>query len=310
MSQEELFRIRQKFIDERQTALLKTATALEKSLLNEILTQFIKSLKTKDGIIVDGGSGAQLSQSLDKIFNSFENNQQVKIASQIANDFGKILSFNEQYFSLFQVQKKRFDDIAKAVRELMRNRIGLSKDGKVVSKGYLDQFIKDSRLREAVKQMTYRAVTGQQPLNDFTEGLGLVVVGNPKVDGGLTKYYKGFAYDTYAQFDRSNNKEFAKSLGLYAGRYSGGLIEDSRQFCIDKNDKIFVVEETELWKDDETLPRTKAERESEIIIDYNPIIDMGRWRCRHLFRFISNERALKERPDLRQYFIDKGVIKK
>jgi hypothetical protein len=51
------------------------------------------------------------------------------------------------------------------------------------------------------------------------------------------------------------------------------------------------VEETETWKDDLTLPGKSKE-------GYNPLIDRGRWRCRHSIRYIPKELACDMRPDL------------
>ena len=55
------------------------------------------------------------------------------------------------------------------------------------------------------------------------------------------------------------------------------------------------------WEKDPTLPRTKAERESGVLIGYIPEVDAGRYNCRHAINWISKELALVLRPDAKKF---------
>ncbi|HNR55534.1 MAG TPA: hypothetical protein PKJ19_10215, partial [Flavobacteriales bacterium] len=106
-------------------------------------------------------------------------------------------------------------------------------------------------------------------------------------------------FDTYQYLDRASSDAYATKLGLDAFIYAGGLIETSRDFCIKRNGKVFSRKEAEReWPKDPTLPRTKKERESGVLVGYDPLRDMGRWNCRHRIRFISDALAEQLRPDL------------
>jgi hypothetical protein len=135
-------------------------------------------------------------------------------------------------------------------------------------------------------------------LKDYIKLLKVHITGTENIDGSLVKYYKGFAFDTYQQFDRVSNVEYAKELDLQAFIYEGGLIETSREFCIKRDGKVFTIDEAATWVNDPTLPKTKEERETGVVI-YNPLEDFGRFNCRHMIRYISNEIAIMLRPDLK-----------
>jgi len=116
-------------------------------------------------------------------------------------------------------------------------------------------------------------------------------------------------YDTYAQFDRATNKEFATRLDLKFFIYSGGLIETSRKFCMKRDGKLFSTKEAErTFSKDPTLPRTVSERGSGALIGYNAVIDMGRWNCRHLARYVSKEMAMELDPNVLKKAIDARKI--
>ena len=65
-----------------------------------------------------------------------------------------------------------------------------------------------------------------------------------------------------------------------------------------KAPKWISAELWEKWKNDPTLPRKTSERDSGTLVGYDPLVDMGRWNCRHRTRFISRELAQELRPDL------------
>ena len=97
----------------------------------------------------------------------------------------------------------------------------------------------------------------------------------------------------FARHDRNVQKKYAERIGLRTFIYTGGLIQTSRDFCEDRNGKVFTIEEAEEWKD------LNWDGKPEI---YNPLIDLGGYNCRHFPAWISAKEAIRRRPDLKQYF--------
>lgn len=298
MKGDDLFKTRQALLDKRQQALINGASDLEKGLFDMIMKQFVQYLVTEKGKIVSGSENIKLTDALDKVFNDFRNKELVKVAATMVDDFAKVTALNENYYELF-TSKKKFDDIRKEVREFIRVRIGLNPDNTIKTDGYLDKLISDNTLRNEIKNQTLKAVTGGLEFGLYQEQLRFKIEGATGIDGSLTRYLKTFAYDSYMQFDRTVNTVFADNLELTDFFYAGGLIETSRKFCIERNNKVFTKDEAKLWVNDKDLPRTLAEKKSGIITGYVPEIDMGRFNCRHMARFISRDLAKNYRPDLK-----------
>lgn len=293
------YKKRVSLINSQQEKLLRLIAFTEDKLVNMVIDELIAELAGKDGVTDFRTDAAKFSAVLDKVYDTFLKNENVKIVNQIANDFNSLLTLNENYYSLLTINKSRFSGVKKAVREVMLERLGIKTDGTLIKRGYLDSLFRDVTLREKIKQITFKSVAAQKPFKDYVKLLRITISGADNLDGHLTKYYKGFAFDTYQQFDRVTNDEYAKELDLSAFIYEGGLIETSRSFCIKRNGKVFTTQEADKWINDPELPKTKEEKESGVVI-YNPIYDMGRFNCRHMVRFISDEMAVMLRPDLKR----------
>ena len=105
--------------------------------------------------------------------------------------------------------------------------------------------------------------------------------------GIISTQFNRWTYDIYSQYDRVAANEMRKSLGLKYAIYEGGEIETTREFCEERNRKVFSEEEILSWS--ELTWKGKPD------IGYNPIIDCGGYNCRHKLRWISTELALKLR---------------
>lgn len=293
-----LGKVRVDYITKRERELGRQLTAAEKELLDIILAKFITKFTEDKGQITFDGSTVKLTQALDQIIDSFMRNQNMQIVRSYINGLATIGQLNYDYFN--EVAGKRAAEVRTGANDFMREQIGLSQSNALVKNGFLDTFVNDPFLKSSLKSYTIKAITGGMPQADFVRGLRNLIVTSNEGIGLLARHYQTFAYDTMSQYDRAIGEQFRVKLGMKCFIYAGGLVEDSREFCIKKNDKVFTVEEAlEQWPDDPDLLKTKKEKESGILIGYNPLIDLGRWRCRHTKNYISNELAIKLRPDLK-----------
>ena len=135
-------------------------------------------------------------------------------------------------------------------------------------------------------------------MEKLKDQLRVITTGTPESPGLYSKALQNLVLDTYQQVDRAASKEYAVRLKLDTFIYAGGLIETSREFCKKRNNQVFTEEEAAKWKDDPTLPRSKKEKDSGVVSGYDPLVDMGRFNCRHRTRYISRELARELRPDL------------
>lgn len=95
----------------------------------------------------------------------------------------------------------------------------------------------------------------QQNINtggSFTGMLNQVktfVQGNENLDGRLLSYSKTILHDTLFQYARSFQNSVTEDLGLVWYRYVGGIMDKSREFCIERNGGFFHQKEVESWAD-------------------------------------------------------------
>jgi hypothetical protein len=319
----ELISQKQEFINTNRDKLEKSVIKLQGELLDKIIADIVPNLDVKDGLIQDTKGNYQLLTGLDNIYNRFTLSAVKEIAPQIINTTSGIVALAEKYFSavLTETIGAKFVKIIKDTAIKTDLRVGL-KGGKMILNGFMDKMIQSSSVGMDLSNFMSKSITGQIPTKDFITGFTDLMKGVPREiikdgktviiqEGRLEKEYKRYAYDLYQQYDRSYNTSLADEFGMNYFLYQGGLIEDSRDFCVCHNNKVWSREEAADW--DTWKPymgdypegyEIKQKNIYEIpsylgYPGYQPLIDAGGYRCRHSISFISDELALDLRPDLK-----------
>lgn len=112
----------------------------------------------------------------------------------------------------------------------------------------------------------------QQNINtggSFTGMLNQVktfIQGNENLDGRLLSYSKTILHDTLFQYARSFQNSVTEDLGLVWYRYVGGIMDKSREFCIERNGGYFHQKEIESWADLEWKGKNNLTTKSSIFI--------------------------------------------
>jgi len=201
-----------------------------------------------------------------------------------------LLNINSDYYKTIETNGKRFDYVKRLMRQTMRERLGINLKGGLIRDGYLNSVSNSINIADEIKNILYRQVVlGRSNMKDVIKEVTTKISGGKETNGLIENHIRTQVFDTFTQVDREINNQFANRLKLKYFIYQGGLIENSREFCKKRNNKVFSVEETKEWSNDKDLPLTKAEKESGKPIGYHPLIDCGRWNCRHTIRYISNE---------------------
>jgi hypothetical protein len=148
-------------------------------------------------------------------------------------------------------------------------------------------------------------------LREYTKILKEKITGSKDYKGGLEKEFDKYAVDLYQTYDQAYNKTIGNELGLKYFIYQGGLIGDSRDFCAAHNNKVWSVDEAGTWKDwtpaQGDYPagyEVKAKDLNSVpsylgYAGYDPLINLGGYRCRHWLGWITEELAVDMRPDLK-----------
>ena len=257
-----------------QKQLQRKVDKLQRELYDLLMDDFVGEFATKDGKLVFSDGNVAKINKVDSLVDEISS---VLLALWIGSQLSLMIdtSFND-FKTRFGADK--VNPFEKDLKPLYK-RIGI-KDGKIMRGSYLDTLNKQSAVKMDIKNYVLNSLAEGREYKDYTKGLKEMLVGE---NASLQKYYRTYVNDVFAEVMRTADVLIAEKLGLEHFIYSGGLIEESRQFCIKKDGKLFTIAETELWRDDPDLPGKSSKEE------YNPLIDMGRWSCRHHAEFITKE---------------------
>ena len=292
-----LFLRASKDLDARQRARIKELKGLDRSLFNELVRRIVAGLDTEDGRVKSGKGSASINRMIDLAFAAVERGGLSDFRKSAVGDLSALIKHGQDYFGAMDAKPMR--EVNARVRRTMRRRLGFDPDtGKPVEGGQFDRLFDNEPIRTEVKQVVSRGITAKIPMAQMLKQLEVTVTGTKESPGVLSKALQHLVLDVYQQTDRAINKEYGNRLKLDTFIYAGGLIETSREFCKKRNNQVFTEEEAAKWKDDPTLPRSKKEKDSGVVSGYDPLVDMGRFNCRHRTRYISRELAKELRPDL------------
>lgn len=238
------------------------------------------ALDTVDGRIKPTAANLGRVATLDRAFNTFEKSMR----SLMERFAGWLLGVAAEVEEVYTLGGFKVGDVQVLTRAI-EARIGIT-GNTLTPGGYLDRLAKADSVKQQVKDFMLRGIAGKMPLADLSKGLRGLVVGNPGVDGAMVRYLRQYAYDTFNEVRELQNKGIADRLKLRHFVYAGSLIKESRAFCRKRAGKVFTTDEVKTWKNDPTLiePRTRD--------SYNPLVERGRYNCRHWIDYISEEMYL------------------
>jgi hypothetical protein len=262
--------------------------AAQRGLLKLVLEDFLDGMeKDEDGNIKNTLANKRRFSMFDTVFNRYIKDKGLEVVKTIAEGVGRVADFNQQYFSVLD-RDAFLAPIHDNVRETLGSWLGLNTRGNVAPNGYLDTLLKDSSVKNTIKNIALKGVISQNGYNDLKKTLALHIEGNQEQTGALQRYYRNFAYDTYSITDRTAAKIYADKLKFNFAIYEGGLIETSREFCEEHNGKVYSREEIGKMQPTKAIPP-----------GYDPFTDMGGYGCRHHWNWVPDAVAFSMRPELK-----------
>lgn len=281
----------QKYIDLKQIEILELAKEKQKEFSKIVIDYIINSIAAgEDGILKATSNNKSKSLKLGLVLKKLEAAYGQELVLKLIDATNNLLNINSDYYKTIETNGKRFDYVKRLMRETMRSRLGINARGGLIRDGYLNNIANSINVADELKNILYRQVVlGRSNIKDVVKEISTKISGGKETNGLIENHIRTQVFDTFTQVDREINNQFANRLNLKYFIYQGGLIENSRDFCKKRNNKVFSVDETKEWSNDKDLPLTKAEKESGSPSGYHPLIDCGRWNCRHTIRYISNE---------------------
>lgn len=272
-----------KLTDKLTGDLSKKIKAIQKAFFSHLRDNYLYSLDITDGRISQNTKNIALTRNLSNYTAQFVDNKTGAL-KWLVNGLMDVLKLNGKYFRAVTEQDLRRED-AKVLKYLY-DRIGY--DGaKFVKNGWLNDLQDDDTMIRKAKAECLKAVAAGVSFSQFKVQIEEFVTGGKGL-GILEREWKQIAEDSFSNFDRGISNQYAVELKLDWAVYQGGLMDTTRPFCAARNNKVYSRAEILSWSSLSFDGKPKV---------YDPIVDLGGYRCRHTLDWISEELARDLAPE-------------
>ena len=295
MSRDKYSAKRQDIINKQSDKLNKQIGKAQNSLLTYLTDIFIPSLPTdQDGALVYNDQSIFLPSKLDNAYDVFASDYVKPIIAGVADNTRKLIKANKGYYSYFGETDDR------AIEDKIFAGLGIA--GTAITGGSLMySILADREAVGSIKGVIMSSITAGLTITGLRIAIENLVL---RKDGGLIKnLFEKTIPEPYVKIDRYIGKQYANALDLNFAIYQGGTIGTSRDFCIERNNKVFSREEimkfgTAADKFGGYTDKAKGEFQGKNT-SYDPLEDLGGYNCRHSYDWVSDELAYYLRPQLK-----------
>lgn len=210
---------------------------LQRRIFNRII-DLIGQLETEGGSIkMTEANLLRVEMINSELKNVLNGREYVKAVRDFTNEFEVQKNVNDKYFKqAFESDFTQFAIASQLVKNSQRTAFELLA-GAPAEQNFITP----------IKSQLEQAVASGASFKDTINGIRELVEGNEDVDGRLLRYSKQVSWDAFALSDRAYTNAISEDLEMEWFLYSGGLVEDSRCFCKERNGKYFHYKEIEAW---------------------------------------------------------------
>lgn len=288
-------RKRANLVNEQSDKLTAKIERAQNKLFKYITDTFLPSLETDaNEALIPNDKMLFIPSMLDSYYDQFNEEELKPIVSTFASDITKLLKYNQKYYD----GVKPSDEHGQ-IKESVLGALGIS--GAVIAGGsLLFNILTDRAAIAAIKTVVMAGIGTGLTITSLKIALKETIVSK---SGGLIKsLFNERLPDPYVKVDRFIGKKYQVALKLNYAIYQGGTIGTSREFCIERNNKVFSREEiakfgTSADKWDGYTDKSKGEFQGKSAI-YDPFQDLGGYNCRHFYSWVSDELAFTLRSEL------------
>lgn len=225
-----------RLIEESPDKFISSVDREQKRLLNE-LNKLLGELDTKDGVIQITERNARLVDEItQKLRKSFYRSGYTDNVKDLVKELDQVKDLTKDYFKegFGKFDSKKADIVYSTKRgQVVEMLAGIS--------------AMDAAIFNPIKQVISDGVTNGTTFKELIDNISTTVTGNDKVDGKLKKYSKQIASDAFSTTERNYTSEISAALNIQFYRYTGGIIQDTRCFCAERNGNYYHIEEIKSW---------------------------------------------------------------
>lgn len=230
---------------------------VEGKLYNDLVTILKFVDVDEQGYIKQSAGNRSILRSAQKQFDETINNSAYQSAVEShLSVIPKVDALNEAYFEAIS---SAFKPNRQFIASLQANTIET-----------INQYILQDGVAAQVKiplnEILNQNINSGGQFSGMLKQLRTFIEGAPDVDGRLVSYSRVILKDTLFQYARAYQQSVTADLKLEWYLYSGGLIDKSREFCIERAGKYFHQKEIEAWATLEWAGKNKLTTTSSIFI--------------------------------------------
>ena len=267
---------RRRIIQSSEKQLKYTLERLQRQLNAFISKELLSSLKTdKEGNLLKGVNNSIRAKANQRLRNLLNTSIDKQIRELINKELAKIDNANKKYYKLFKPDK----DLSKKA----------NKKAARLSRSFKRHVLNTMSFNAAITQTIGEGIENKLSIKELKLNLKNQIEGKDKLGIIEHHFWKQEGFEQFQVHARAVSETYAKGLNLDYAIYAGGEIKTTREFCDERNGKVYTRSEIISWNSEEWQGKKK---------DNNIFIDCGGYNCRHEFDWISKQLAVRLRPDL------------
>lgn len=132
-----------------------------------------------------------------------------------------------------------------------------------------------AQIKNPLTDILNRNVNSGGQFSGFLEEVRAFVKGDDQVEGRILSYSRTYLSDTLFNYSRAYQEAMTADLKLDWYMFSGGVMDKSREFCIERTGKFYHRKEIEKWPNMDWKGKRQGTTKSSIFIF------LGGYNCRH-----------------------------
>lgn len=247
--------------------------AVQSKLYNDLVTilKFV-DLDEQGYIKQNSGNRAILRAAQDQFDKTIRSSTYQYALEQHLNIIPVIDSLNTEYFESISIAFKP-------------NRVFISSLQKQTIETVNSLILQDglaAQIKLPLNQILQQNINTGGSFSGMLNQVQTFIKGTDKAEGKLLSYSKGIVSDALFQYARAYQTSVTEDLKLTWYRYVGGIMDKSRDFCIDRAGGYFTQKEIEGWAKLEWKGKNPLTTESSIFTL------CGGFQCRHILIAVSD----------------------
>lgn len=236
----------------------------------------------QDGYIKQSASNRKVLYDAENLINEYLPGESLPaLVSQVITVIPAIDEMNVSYFEKVSGSFKSNRAFITSLQNQTIDRIetSLLQDGLTAS------------IKEPLVEILNLNVNTGGNFSGFLQQVRDYIQGNDELDGRLLSYSRTFLRDTLFNYSRAYQQSVTADLKLEFYSYSGGLMDKSREFCIERAGKFFHESEIKEWANEDWRGKRQGTTESSIFIY------CGGYNCTHSLIPVHESLVPKEVKD-------------